>query len=145
MAKLNTKLRGCSRESSVSSLLASGSLSGSSSHSSHSSFVYKDQLYSSASEALQAYIDDFDLSREHPGANAVKVNTDGEIGNGLQFSSYVHTPDNGDKIELLILKAKKNLKQSAKDLPKPVEKDDSPCSLDKLEAERTWENVPVAL
>nr|ADR31431.1 4930503L19Rik [Mus musculus] len=94
MAKLNTKLRGCSRESSVSSLLASGSLSGSSSHSSHSSFVYKDQLYSSASEALQAYIDDFDLSREHPGANAVKVNTDGEIGNGLQFSSYVHTPDN---------------------------------------------------
>nr|ADR31459.1 4930503L19Rik isoform 7 transcript variant 15 [Mus musculus] len=76
MAKLNTKLRGCSRESSVSSLLASGSLSGSSSHSSHSSFVYKDQLYSSASEALQAYIDDFDLSREHPGANAVKVNTD---------------------------------------------------------------------
>nr|ADR31465.1 4930503L19Rik isoform 10 transcript variant 19 [Mus musculus] len=129
MAKLNTKLRGCSRESSVSSLLASGSLSGSSSHSSHSSFVYKDQLYSSASEALQAYIDDFDLSREHTGANAVKVNTDGEI---------------GDKIELLILKAKKNLKQSAKDLPKPVEKDDSPCSLDKLEAERTWENVPVA-
>nr|ADR31468.1 4930503L19Rik isoform 12 transcript variant 21 [Mus musculus] len=247
MAKLNTKLRGCSQESSVSSLLASGSLSGSrsdSAHSAHSSFVYKDQLYSSASEALQAYIDDFDLSREHPGANAVKVNTDGEIGNGLQFSSYVHIPDNafvnldpkqhfnplyyrretvndmdaislttddllrlpadgcfsfpcvppdhrpnkkysgrqdssdiknspsfyvdatsksknnivppyvytningkkcGDKIELLILKAKKNLKQSAKDLPKPVEKDDSPCSLDKLEAERTWENVPVAL
>lgn len=79
MAKLNTKLRGCSQESSVSSLLASGSLSGSrsdSAHSAHSSFVYKDQLYSSASEALQAYIDDFDLSREHPGANAVKVNTD---------------------------------------------------------------------
>ncbi|EDL09578.1 RIKEN cDNA 4930503L19, isoform CRA_a [Mus musculus] len=290
MAKLNTKLRGCSRESSVSSLLASGSLSGSSSHSSHSSFVYKDQLYSSASEALQAYIDDFDLSREHPGANAVKVNTDGEIGNGLQFSSYVHTPDNAfvnldpkqhfnplyyrretvndmdaislttddllrlpadgcfsfpcvppdhrpnkkysgrqdssdiknspsfyvdatsksknnivppyvytningkkcgrprtpkpinrenkcvsesslsfpkessftedsaerrleknyprwltsQKSDLSVSGAKKNLKQSAKDLPKPVEKDDSPCSLDKLEAERTWENVPVA-
>lgn len=49
----------------------------------------------------------------------------------------------GDKIELLILKAKKNLKQSTEDLAKPVEKDDSPCSLDKLEAERTWENVPV--
>lgn len=51
----------------------------------------------------------------------------------------------GDKIELLILKAKKNLKQSTEDLAKPVEKDDSPCSLDKLEAERTWENVPVTL
>ncbi|XP_052011922.1 lung adenoma susceptibility protein 2 isoform X2 [Apodemus sylvaticus] len=94
MAKLNTKHRVCSRESSVSSLLASCSLSGSSSSSSDSSFRYKDQLYSSASEALQAYIDDFDLSREHPGANTVNVNIDGEVANVLQFSSYVHTPDN---------------------------------------------------
>lgn len=125
MAKLNTKHRVCSRESSISSLLASCSLSGSSGCSSDGSFQYKDQLYSSASEALQAYIDDFDLSRGHPGANTDKVNID------------------GDKIELLILKAKKNLKQSTEDLAKPVEKDDSPCSLDKLEAERTWENVPV--
>lgn len=49
----------------------------------------------------------------------------------------------GDKIELLILKAKKNLRQSTNDVPKPMEKDDSPCSLDQLEAERSWENVPV--
>ncbi|GAB1301848.1 Lung adenoma susceptibility protein 2 [Apodemus speciosus] len=274
MAKLNTKHRVCSRESSVSSLLASCSLSGGSSSSSDSSFRYKDQLYSSASEALQAYIDDFDLSREHPGASTVNVVIDGEVANVPEFSSYVHTPDNAfenldhkqhfnplyyrretindmdsislttddllrlpadgcfsftyatpdhrqskknkkyigrqdssdinnksslkdssehsleknyprwltsqksdlnvsgllnkvdcfeysfkpsnftdsfrqsqkpfcDKIELLILKAKKNLRQSTKDPPKPVEKDDSPCSLDKLEAERTWENVPV--
>ncbi|XP_028630055.1 lung adenoma susceptibility protein 2 isoform X1 [Grammomys surdaster] len=94
MAKLNTKHRVCSRESSVSSLLASCSLSGSSSSNSDSSFLYKDQLYSSASEALQAYIDDFDLSREHPSANTVKVNIDGEVVNGPQFSSYVHTPNN---------------------------------------------------
>ncbi|XP_029402702.1 lung adenoma susceptibility protein 2 isoform X2 [Mus pahari] len=94
MAKLNTKHRVCSRESSVSSLLASCSLSGSSSSSSDSSFVYKDQLYSSASEALQAYIEDFDLSRDHPGANTVKANIDGEVGNEPQFSSYMHTPDN---------------------------------------------------
>ncbi|NP_001017462.1 lung adenoma susceptibility protein 2 homolog isoform 2 precursor [Rattus norvegicus] len=242
MAKLNTKHRVCSRESSISSLLASCSLSGSSGCSSDGSFQYKDQLYSSASEALQAYIDDFDLSRGHPGANTDKVNIDGEVGNGPHFSSCVLTPNNalanlddkrhfnplyyrretindmdsislttddllrlpadgcfsfshvtsdhrqkkkskkyigrqdsldikdspsfyapkskdntlppyvytningkkcGDKIELLILKAKKNLKQSTEDLAKPVEKDDSPCSLDKLEAERTWENVPV--
>lgn len=51
----------------------------------------------------------------------------------------------GDKIELLILKAKKTLRQPPDDLPKPVAKDDSPCSLDKLEAERSWENVPVTL
>ncbi|MEJ1280127.1 hypothetical protein NN561_011067 [Cricetulus griseus] len=194
-----------------------------------------DKLYSSASEALQAYIDDFDLSREHSGANTGRVNIDEESGNMLRFSSYVHKPNNafenldhkqhlnslcyrretindmdsislttddllrlpadgsfsftsvipghrpnsfienkglvnqckcdsengqchcenlllpgqspkpfcGDKIELLILKAKKNLRQSTEDLAKPVEKDDSPCSLDKLEAERSWENVPV--
>lgn len=78
MAKLNTKHRVCSRESSISSLLASCSLSGSSGCSSDGSFQYKDQLYSSASEALQAYIDDFDLSRGHPGANTDKVNIDGE-------------------------------------------------------------------
>ena len=103
MAKLNTKHRVCSRESSVSSLLASCSLSGSSSSSSDSSFRYKDQLYSSASEALQAYIDDFDLSREHPGANTVTVNIDGEVANVPQFSSYVHTPDNGMLDSLCLL------------------------------------------
>lgn len=79
MAKLSTKHRVCSRESSISSLLASCSLSGSSSSNSDGSFQYKDQLYSSASEALQAYIDDFDLSRGHPGANTDRVNIDGEL------------------------------------------------------------------
>lgn len=52
-------------------------------------------------------------------------------------------PFSGDKIELLILKAKSNLEQRGEDLPRAVQKDDSPCSLDKLEAERSWENVPV--
>lgn len=50
----------------------------------------------------------------------------------------------GDKIELLILKAKRNLEHCTK-LPKSMKQDDSPCSLDKLEAERSWENVPVTL
>ncbi|XP_012972194.1 lung adenoma susceptibility protein 2 isoform X2 [Mesocricetus auratus] len=94
MAKSNTKHRVCWRESSVSSLLASCSLSGSSSSSSGGSFQYKDKLYSSASEALQAYIDDFDLSREHSGANTGRVNTDEESGDMLRFSSCVHKPNN---------------------------------------------------
>ncbi|XP_013204914.1 lung adenoma susceptibility protein 2 isoform X3 [Microtus ochrogaster] len=207
MAKSTPKHRHrrCSRESSVSSLLASCSLSGGSSSNSGGSFQYKDKLYSSASEALQAYIDDFDLRREYPGANPGGVKTGGASCNMLRFSSYVHKPTNafenldhkqhlnslayrretiadvdtvslttddllrlpadgsfsftcvapghrpskrnkkyiGDKIELLILKAKKTLRQPPDDLPKPVAKDDSPCSLDKLEAERSWENVPV--
>ena len=51
----------------------------------------------------------------------------------------------GDKIELLILKAKRNLEHCSEELPKSTKKDDSPCSLDKLEAERSWENIPVTL
>ncbi|KAB1256279.1 Lung adenoma susceptibility protein 2 [Camelus dromedarius] len=49
----------------------------------------------------------------------------------------------GDRIELLILKAKRNLEDCTEELPKSMKKDDSPCSLDKLEAERSWENIPV--
>lgn len=51
----------------------------------------------------------------------------------------------GDKIELLILKAKRNLEHCTEELPKSLKQDDSPCSLDKLEAERSWENIPVTL
>ncbi|XP_021565701.1 lung adenoma susceptibility protein 2 [Carlito syrichta] len=245
MAKPDPKRRVCSRESSVSSLLASCSLSGS--HSSHSAgcFHYKDKLYSSASQALQAYIDDFDRSRMCPGASPGKVIVNGGSTNRPQFSNYIYKPNSafenpdhkkhsnslsyrrqtvndidsislttddllklpadgsfsftyvgpshrmvkknkkfirrldlfdteknsdfqdpstsvdkdtlvtpvvctnrngkqsGDKIELLILKAKRNLEQCTEELPKSVEKDGSPCSLDKLEAERSWENIPV--
>ncbi|XP_029420636.1 lung adenoma susceptibility protein 2 isoform X4 [Nannospalax galili] len=101
------------------------------------------KLYRSASEALQAYIHDFDLSRVHPATSTGKIDTSKGSVTVPRFSSYKHKPSNGDKIELLILKAKKNLRQCTEDLPKPMTKDDSPCSLDKLEAERSWENVPV--
>ncbi|XP_052598428.1 lung adenoma susceptibility protein 2 isoform X1 [Peromyscus californicus insignis] len=94
MSKSSTKHRVCSRESSVSSLLASCSLSASSSSNSDGSFQYKDKLYNSASEALQAYIDDFDRSREYPGANPGRVNVDEESDTVLPFSSCVHKPNN---------------------------------------------------
>ncbi|KAF6087469.1 lung adenoma susceptibility protein 2 [Phyllostomus discolor] len=224
MAKSNSKHRVCSRQSSVSSLLASCSLSGSHSSSSDGSFQYKDKLYSSASQALQAYIDDFDLSQMCPGVTTGKMNIYKCSANVPEFSSYVYKPNNAfenfdhrkgslssrrrttndidsislttddllklpadgsfpftcvgpghrgskktkrgvgrlgssdteksqhfqepstamsDKIELLILKAKRNLEHCTEDLPKPMKQDDSPCSLDKLEAERSWENIPV--
>ncbi|XP_065746286.1 lung adenoma susceptibility protein 2 isoform X3 [Phocoena phocoena] len=225
MAKLNTKRRVCSRESSVSSLLASCNLSGSNSSNSDGSFQYKDRLYSSASQALQAYIDDFDLSHMYLGASTGKINIDKCSANMPEFSNYVYKPKNafenlddkkdlslscrgqtindmdsislttddllklpadgsfsftyvgashgiskkskkrtgrlsssnseknqnfqepatllGDRIELLILKAKRNLEHCTEELPKSMKKDDSPCSLDKLEAERSWENIPV--
>lgn len=247
MAESNIKHRACSRESSVSSLLASCSLSGSNSTNSDGSFQYKDKLYSSASQALQAYIDDFDLSQMYPGAGTGKINIDKCSANMPEFSNYIYKPNNafenlddkksslslysrehtlndidsislttddllrlpadgsfpftyigsghgiskkskkrigrlnssvseknqnfqepstfmgkdnlvtpvvytnvngkqcGDKIELLILKAKSNLEHCTEELPKSMKKDDSPCSLDKLEAERSWENIPVTL
>ncbi|XP_055414901.1 lung adenoma susceptibility protein 2 isoform X6 [Bubalus kerabau] len=223
MAKSDTKHRVCSRQSSVSSLL-SCNLSGSNSSNS-GSFQYKDKLYSSASQALQAYIDDFDLSQMCLGASTGKINIDKCSANMPEFSNYICKPNNafenlddkrhlslsyrgqtlndidsislttddllklpadgsfsftyfgsghgsskknrkhigrlsssdrikkqnfqepaalqGDKIELLILKAKRNLEHCTEELPKTVKKDDSPCSLDKLEAERSWENIPV--
>nr|KAF6421798.1 lung adenoma susceptibility protein 2 [Rousettus aegyptiacus] len=225
MAKSNTKRRVCSQESSVSSLLASCSLSGSNSSDPDGSFQYKDKLYSSASKALQAYIEDFDLSHMYPGASTGKINIE-KCPNRPEFSKYNYKPNNafenfdhktsslslpyrrqtindidsislttddllklpadgsfsftyvgpshriskknkkcigklsssdtekrqnfqepstamGDKIELLILKAKKNLEHCTEELPKSTKQDDSPCSLDKLEAERSWENIPV--
>ncbi|KAM6169097.1 lung adenoma susceptibility protein 2 isoform 3-T3 [Erethizon dorsatum] len=226
MAKSNTKHRVCSQESSISSLLAGCSLSSSNSSNFGGSFHYKDKMYSSASEALQAYIDDFDLSQMYPGASTGKINIDEGAANIPHFSNYISKPSNafekldhkershflfyrrepindvdsislttddllrlpadgsfsftyvgpghrtrkknkkhirrsgsldieknpnfqeaftpmGDKIELLILKAKRNLEQCTEELPRSMKKDDSPCSLDKLEAERSWENIPV--
>lgn len=95
MAESNIKHRACSRESSVSSLLASCSLSGSNSTNSDGSFQYKDKLYSSASQALQAYIDDFDLSQMYPGAGTGKINIDKCSANMPEFSNYIYKPNNG--------------------------------------------------
>ncbi|XP_045152103.1 lung adenoma susceptibility protein 2 isoform X2 [Echinops telfairi] len=142
MAKSNTKHRTCSRESSVSSLLASCSPSGGNLSNSGGPFQYKGKVYDSASQALQAYIHEFDLSQMCPGGSTGKMNIAKGSRNLAKFSTYMYK-NNDDKIELLILKAKRNLEHSTEDLPSPVKKDGSPCSLDKLEAERSWENIPV--
>ncbi|XP_011806377.1 PREDICTED: lung adenoma susceptibility protein 2 isoform X1 [Colobus angolensis palliatus] len=94
MAKSKTKHRLCSRESSVSSLLASCSLSGSNSFNSDGSYHYKDKLYRSASQALQAYIDDFDLNQMYPGASTGKINIDEDFTNMSQFCNYIYKPNN---------------------------------------------------
>lgn len=93
MAKSNSKCRVCSHESSVSSLL-SCSLSGDNSSNSDGSFRYKDKLYSSASQALQAYIDDYDLSQMYPSASPGKNNTDGYSASVPGFSKHTYKPKN---------------------------------------------------
>ncbi|XP_068959538.1 lung adenoma susceptibility protein 2-like isoform X2 [Petaurus breviceps papuanus] len=54
-----------------------------------------------------------------------------------------HSCELDDKIELLILKAKRTLEHSSAGLSNTLKNDVSSYSLDKLEAERSWENSPV--
>ncbi|XP_051498468.1 lung adenoma susceptibility protein 2 isoform X1 [Apus apus] len=63
---------GCSPDSTVSSLLRSCGID--SSHPGSSSWIhYKGKLYSSASEALEAYIEDYNLSLTSPGVSTGKI------------------------------------------------------------------------
>ncbi|XP_042311861.1 lung adenoma susceptibility protein 2 [Sceloporus undulatus] len=74
MACLMKKDNVYSPESTVSSLLANCNLhSNSSSLNSHSSVQYKDKLYQSASQALEAYIEDFDRSFVSPDLRPGKI------------------------------------------------------------------------
>ncbi|XP_044513744.1 lung adenoma susceptibility protein 2, partial [Gracilinanus agilis] len=59
------------------------------------------------------------------------------------FSGQSKKPFSDDKIELLILKAKRTLEHSSGESSSTMKNDVSLCSLDKLEAERSWENIPV--
>uniref|UniRef100_A0A8C8SMK8 Chromosome 18 open reading frame 54 n=1 Tax=Pelusios castaneus TaxID=367368 RepID=A0A8C8SMK8_9SAUR len=141
--KLINKTRGniYSPESTVSSLLASCSLNGSNS-SSNGLIHYKDKVYNSASQALEAYIEDFDQSFLSSDANWAGVKL---LFHTVLFTSYLHIKFHYDQIELLILKAKRTLESSAESLSSALKNDESPCTVDVLEAERSWENVPVAL
>lgn len=58
------------------------------------------------------------------------------------FPRQSKEPFSGDRVEKLILKAKKNIEPCTEEPPKPMKKD-SQCSLNKLDAERSWENIPV--
>lgn len=62
----------CSPDSTVSSLLRSFSID-SANPRSNSWIHYKNKFYSSASEALEAYIEDFDLSLTSPGISTGKI------------------------------------------------------------------------
>ncbi|XP_074922978.1 lung adenoma susceptibility protein 2 isoform X3 [Chelonoidis abingdonii] len=63
---------------------------------------------------------------------------------GNVLSRQPKQPFRDDQIELLILKAKRTLESSVENLSSALKNDCSPCTVDILEAERSWENVPVA-
>ncbi|XP_067401524.1 lung adenoma susceptibility protein 2 isoform X2 [Emydura macquarii macquarii] len=63
---------------------------------------------------------------------------------GNVLSRQSKQPFRDDQIERLIMKAKRTLESSAENLSSALKNDGSPCTVDVLEAERSWENVPVA-
>uniref|UniRef100_A0A8D0HF76 Chromosome 18 open reading frame 54 n=1 Tax=Sphenodon punctatus TaxID=8508 RepID=A0A8D0HF76_SPHPU len=248
MACSGKKCNFYSPESTVSSLLASCSLNSSSSFYPNSSVQYKDKLYNSASQALEAYIEDFDLSLVSPkirtgkicihnstpkasqstpndskssnfnlnvkqdsiaspfrsqvihDPDLVSLTTDDllafpedgslpftrattfgsvpqstkwkmkslkkstaypshqapsfDIERGLNFKNASNVTGNQNPVtpssykdfskkELILLKAKRALESSAEEITSALKKDGSPCTADVLDAERSWENVPV--
>ncbi|XP_062984768.1 lung adenoma susceptibility protein 2 [Elgaria multicarinata webbii] len=56
---------------------------------------------------------------------------------------YKHLFRDGD--ELLLQKVRRTLESSAEELTKVLKNDGSPCTVDVLEAERSWDNVPFGL
>uniref|UniRef100_A0A8D0FBP8 Uncharacterized protein n=1 Tax=Strix occidentalis caurina TaxID=311401 RepID=A0A8D0FBP8_STROC len=137
--KYKTKVKNPRYVTVLSSLLTSCSTDSNNPYS-NSWIQYKDKLYSSASEALEAYIEDFDLSL-----------TSSEVSTGkicIYFSKKkrdMHTPDRYNSLELLTLKADRGLESSTEDLSNNLEIDGSPSTTDILGAERSWENAPGAL
>ncbi|XP_070599644.1 lung adenoma susceptibility protein 2 [Erythrolamprus reginae] len=73
MSCLVKKSNICSPETTVSSLLASGNFKSGHDSFHHSSVQYKDKLYSSSSQALEAYIKDFNLSLLSPEVRTGKI------------------------------------------------------------------------
>ncbi|KAM6475054.1 lung adenoma susceptibility protein 2 isoform 2-T3 [Liasis olivaceus] len=135
----------CSPGTTVSSLLASGSLN--SDHESlniHSSVQYNDKLYSSASQALEAYIKDFNLSLSSPDVRPGKIDIPQRASKNFK-SSRDSSKSKCDDTELVIQKARRALESSAGKSTSLLKNDGSPCTVDVLEAERLWDNVPIGL
>ncbi|KAG6930420.1 chromosome 18 orf 54 [Chelydra serpentina] len=89
-----------------------------------------------------SYLDPAGDSEVTGNCQYVRPSADFQPGNVLSRQSK--QPFRDDQIELLILKAKRTLESSVENLSSALKNDGSPCTVDILEAERSWENVPVA-
>ncbi|XP_042660630.1 lung adenoma susceptibility protein 2 isoform X2 [Tyto alba] len=134
----------CSPDSTVSSLLTSYSIDSSKPYS-NSLIHYKDKLYSSASEALEAYIEDFNLSLTSSEISTGKICICQSTPKQVKFSKNHTKGKHEEQLELLTLKADRGLEGSTEDLSSNLENDVTPSTIDILGAERSWENAPGAL
>ncbi|XP_074668319.1 lung adenoma susceptibility protein 2 homolog [Strix aluco] len=130
-------------DSTVSSLLTSCSTDSNNPYS-NSWIQYKDKLYSSASEALEAYIEDFDLSLTSSEISTGKISICQSTPKQVKFPKHRAKEKHEDQLELLTLKADRGLESSTEDLSNNLEIDGSPSTTDILGAERSWENAPGA-
>ncbi|XP_032070212.1 lung adenoma susceptibility protein 2 isoform X2 [Thamnophis elegans] len=144
MSCLVKKSNICSPESTVSSLLASGNFKSGHDSLSHSSIQYKDKWYSSASQALEAYIKDFNLSLSSSDVRTGKIEILPRAPENFK-SSKDNFESKSDDTEKLIQKARRALEPSAKQSTSLLKNDGSPSTVDVLEAERLWDNVPIGL
>ncbi|XP_061470705.1 lung adenoma susceptibility protein 2 [Rhineura floridana] len=74
--------------------------------------------------------------------NEHEVQRNSQNSQGLGEQKY---PLTDDDTELLLQKVKRNLESSADELTNVLKNDGSPCTVDILEAERSWDNVPFGL
>ncbi|KAM9588862.1 lung adenoma susceptibility protein 2-like isoform 3-T4 [Morphnus guianensis] len=133
----------CSPDSTVSSLLTSYSTDSNNPYS-NSLIHYKDKLYSSASEALEAYIEDFDLSLTSSEIRTGKICIFQSTPKQVKFSKHHAKEKHEDQLEPLTSKADRGLESSTENLSNNLENYGSPSTTDILEAERSWENAPGA-
>ncbi|GCC21632.1 hypothetical protein chiPu_0020107 [Chiloscyllium punctatum] len=118
---MNDRVDFQSRESAVPGLLTSVGHLNSLDHSYgtshfHSSVLYGGKMYQSASQALEAYIDNFEKSS---------------------------STRRGEHLDLLIQKAERFHEVLSQHVSNPAQNQGSPGTEDILEAERSWDNPPV--
>ncbi|XP_040436513.1 lung adenoma susceptibility protein 2 isoform X3 [Falco naumanni] len=132
----------CSPDSTVSSLLTNYSTDSNTPYS-NTLIHYKGKLYSSASEALEAYIEDFDLSLTSSEISTGKICICQNTPKQVKFLKHCTKGKHEDQLDLLTLKVNRGLEGSTEDLSDNLKNDGNPTT-DILGAEMTWENVPGA-
>ncbi|XP_060685066.1 lung adenoma susceptibility protein 2 isoform X2 [Hemiscyllium ocellatum] len=141
---MNDRVDFQSRESAVPGLLTSASHLNSLDHSYgtshfHSSVLYGGKTYQSASQALEAYIDNFEKSSSTwRGTNKLHFRSISK-----PSPTSLDCKKEGEHLDLLIQKAERFHEVLSQHVSNPEQNQGSPGTEDILEAERSWDNPPV--
>ncbi|XP_032889280.1 lung adenoma susceptibility protein 2 isoform X4 [Amblyraja radiata] len=104
-----------------------------------SSVLYRGINYQSASEALEAYIDNFENKLSSPyHANKLHSESSSKL-----FSTSPHNREEEEHIDLLIQKAEYVLDALSQQVRSQQENPGSPGTEEVLDADRSWDNPPI--